>query len=139
MCVCGVYPNEPDKLDWLKIQVVLTSDNGPVDIWIQRRCSGAGRDHKIILPKASMFDGGASFYAWLAGINRRSDASVCQMDLLASFAALLGQSYPDKLDSENTLDTFLGKSKKGREELVIEGIVHYAYRQGDWAIDSSLL
>ena len=63
-----------------------------------------------------------------------SDAFVCQMDLLASFAALLGQSYPDKLDSENTLDTFLGKSKKGREELVIEGMFNYAYRQGDWAL-----
>ena len=41
-----------------------------------------------------------------------SDVFVCQMDLLASFASLLGQTYPDKVDSENTLDAFLGKSKK---------------------------
>ena len=43
----------------------------------------------------------------------------------------------DKLilkNSENTLDAFLGKSKKGREELVIEGMFNYAYRQGDWAL-----
>ena len=63
-----------------------------------------------------------------------SDVFVCQMDLLASFAFLLGQTYPDKVDSENTLDAFLGKSKKGRKELVIEGMFNYAYRQGDWAL-----
>ena len=45
-----------------------------------------------------------------------------------------GQTYPDKVDSENTLDAFLGKSKKGRKELVIEGMFNYAYRQGDWAL-----
>ena len=56
------------------------------------------------------------------------------MDLLASFAALLGQTYPDQLDSENTLDAFLGKSHEGRKELVIEGMFNYAYRQGDWAL-----
>ena len=44
------------------------------------------------------------------------------------------QTYPDKVDSENTLDAFLGKSKKGRKELVIEGMFNYAYRQGDWAL-----
>ena len=63
-----------------------------------------------------------------------SDAFVCQMDLLASFAGLLGQTYPDKLDSRNTLKAFLGKSKKGREKLVIEGMFNYAYRKGDWAL-----
>lgn len=56
------------------------------------------------------------------------------MDLLASFASLLGQSYPDEVDSQNTMDAFLGKSKKGRKELVIEGMFNYAYRQGDWAL-----
>ena len=99
-------------------------------------------DHKIAGPlrggKTSMFDGGTRIpfmLRWPAAVKPQvSDAFVCQMDLLASFAALLGQSYPDKLDSENTLDTFLGKSKKGREELVIEGMFNYAYRQGDWAL-----
>ena len=37
----------------------------------------------------------------------------------------------DLLDSENTLDAFLGKSQEGRKELVIEGMFNYAYRQGD--------
>ena len=56
------------------------------------------------------------------------------IDLLASFAELLGQSYPDEVDSQNTLPAFLGKDKKGRKELVIEGMFNYAFRQGDWAL-----
>lgn len=50
------------------------------------------------------------------------------MDLLASLAALLGQSYSDKLDSQNTLATFLGMNDKGRDEMIIEGMLNYAYR-----------
>lgn len=56
------------------------------------------------------------------------------MDLLASLASLVGQSYPDRTDSQNTLQTFLGKNRKGRNELVIEGMLDYAYRQGDWVM-----
>ncbi len=85
-----------------------------------------------------MFDGGTRIpfmLRWPAKVKPQvSDVFVCQMDLLASFASLLGQTYPDKVDSENTLDAFLGKSKKGRKELVIEGMFNYAYRQGDWAL-----
>lgn len=85
-----------------------------------------------------MFDGGTRIpflLRWPAQVKPQvSDAFVCQMDLLASLAALLGQTYPDEVDSRNTLDAFLGKSKKGREELVIEGMFNYAYRQGDWAL-----
>ena len=123
--------------------VVLTSDNGPVlDDGYKDDAVELVGDHKIAGPlrggKTSMFDGGTRIpfmLRWPAAVKPQvSDAFVCQMDLLASFAALLGQSYPDKLDSENTLDTFLGKSKKGREELVIEGMFNYAYRQGDWAL-----
>lgn len=66
--------------------------------------------------------------------NEGLDAFVCQMDLLASLASLVGQSYPDRTDSQNTLQTFLGKNRKGRNELVIEGMLDYAYRQGDWVM-----
>ena len=104
-------------------------------------------DHKIAGPlrggKTSMFDGGTRIpfmLRWPAVVKPQvSDVFVCQMDLLASFASLLGQTYPEKLDSENTLDAFLGKSKKGREELVIEGMFNYAYRQGDWALIPHIL
>jgi arylsulfatase A-like enzyme len=52
-----------------------------------------------------------------------SSAMVCQMDLLASFSNLLGQSIPknDAPDSKNTLDAFLGKSDKGRAVLIEQG------------------
>ena len=56
------------------------------------------------------------------------------MDLLASLAALTGQTYSDKTDSQNTLPVFLGKSDQGRRELVIEGYFNYALRQGDWVM-----
>ena len=72
--------------------------------------------------KTSMFDGGTRIpfmLRWPAVVKPQvSDVFVCQMDLLASFASLLGQTYPEKLDSENTLDAFLGKSKKDVKNLL---------------------
>ena len=56
------------------------------------------------------------------------------MDLLASLAALTGQTYSDKTDSQNTLPVFLGKSSQGRKELVLEGYFNYALRLGDWVM-----
>ena len=63
-----------------------------------------------------------------------SDALVCQMDLLASLSALIGQTYSDKVDSQNTLPVFLGKGGNGRKELVLEGYFNYALRDGDWVM-----
>ncbi|AOZ97962.1 sulfatase family protein [Flavobacterium commune] len=52
-----------------------------------------------------------------------SSGMVCQMDLLASFSNLLEQPIlkEDAPDSENTLETFLGKSEKGRTILIEQG------------------
>lgn len=61
-----------------------------------------------------------------------SNAFVCQMDLLASLAALTGQNYNDATNSQNTLAAFLGASNQGREELVVEGMFTYAFRKGEW-------
>ena len=123
--------------------VILTSDNGPVldDGYKDQAVELVGK-HRPAGPlrgwKTTMYDGGVRvpfMLRWPAMVKPGvSDAFVCQMDLLASVAGLLGQTYPDKLDSRNTLKAFLGKSKKGREELVIEGMFNYAYRKGDWAL-----
>ena len=123
--------------------VILTSDNGPVldDGYKDQAVELVGK-HRPAGPlrgwKTTMYDGGVRvpfMLRWPAMVKPGvSDAFVCQMDLLASFAGLLGQTYPDKLDSRNTLKAFLGKSKKGREELVIEGMFNYPYRKGDWAL-----
>lgn len=123
--------------------LIFTSDNGPVlDDGYQDQAEELVGDHKPAGPlrgwKCSMYDGGVRIpflLRWPAQVKPKvSDAFVCQMDLLASLAELLGQSYPDELDSQNTLPAFLGKDKKGRKELVIEGMFNYAFRQGDWAL-----
>jgi hypothetical protein len=55
------------------------------------------------------------------------------MDFLASFAALVGQKVPST-DSQNLLNAFLGKTKKGRSNLVIEASTRLAFRSGDWVM-----
>lgn len=62
-----------------------------------------------------------------------SNALVSQLDLLTSLANLVG-SDKKGLDSENLLDVFLGKSKKGRDHIVLEATSRTAFRQGDWTM-----
>lgn len=122
--------------------LIFTSDNGPVlDDGYKDDAEEKVGDHKPAGPyrgwKCSMYNGGSCIpfmVRWPAKITTPlvSDAFVCQMDLLASLAALTGQTYNDKTDSQNTLNAFLGKSAKGRSELVVEGMFDYAYRQGDY-------
>jgi len=63
----------------------------------------------------------------------KSDALFSQIDLLASFASLTGQtlSNDDAPDSFNNIDALLGKSKKGREWLV-EHAGRLTIIKGDW-------
>ena len=127
--------------------VILTSDNGPVlDDGYQDQAEELVGSHKPAGPyrgwKTMRYAGGTCipFIVRWPGVVEPgvSDAFVCQMDLLASLASLVGQSYPDRTDSQNTLQTFLGKNRKGRNELVIEGMLDYAYRQRGLGNDSSL-
>ncbi len=64
-----------------------------------------------------------------------SDALVSQIDLLASLAALTGQPLDrargDAPDSVDTLAAFLGTSKTGREQMVLQGS-GLSLRQGHW-------
>ncbi|MGH7136035.1 MAG: sulfatase-like hydrolase/transferase, partial [Pirellulales bacterium] len=62
-----------------------------------------------------------------------SDALVCQIDLLASLAALVGQAVPGDaaLDSENVLAALLGESRTGRE-LLVEHAAGLALRKDQW-------
>ena len=100
--------------------VVLTSDNGPVlDDGYKDRAVELVGEHRPAGPlrgwKTTMYDGGVRIpfmLRWPAVVKPQvSDAFVCQMDLLASFAKLLGVTYPDKLDSRSTLKAFLGIRK----------------------------
>lgn len=138
------FLKELDKLGLTEnTLVILTSDNGPVlDDGYKDFAEEMIGDHKPAGPfkgwKTTMYNGGTCIpflLRWPDKIKPGvSDTFVCQMDLLASLAALTGQTYNDKIDSQNTINAFLGYSDKGREELVIEGMSNYAYRQNNWVM-----
>lgn len=123
--------------------VILTSDNGPVlDDGYKDQAEELIGSHKPAGPyrgwKTTRLMGGTCIpfiVRWPKVVKPGvSDKLVCQMDLLASLAALTGQSYSDRTDSQNTLPVFLGQAGNGRQELVIEGMFDYAFRQGDWVM-----
>ncbi|MFV1450806.1 arylsulfatase [Maribacter sp. HS] len=121
--------------------IVFTSDNGPVlnDGYYDDAVEKLGEHTPaggLRGGKYSLFEAGArvpfSVY-WKGKIApKTSNALVCQIDLYASLAELAGAD--SKLpDSQNLLSTFLGKSEKGRDQLIIEAGGRTALRKGDWA------
>jgi arylsulfatase A-like enzyme len=122
--------------------VIFTSDNGPVlnDGYYDEAVEKIG-GHKPAGPlrggKYSLFEAGTRIpfvTYWKGRIEPQvSNALVCQMDLLASLAKLVDAEMDDT-DSRELLDVFMGKSKKGREELVIEATTRTAMRKGDWVM-----
>jgi arylsulfatase A-like enzyme len=125
-----------------KTLIIVTSDNGPVvDDGYKDQAVELLGDHKPAGPlrggKYSLFDGGTRvvFLArWNGTIKPgKTDALFSQIDLIASFAALTGQSLgkDDAPDSFNNINALLGKSKKGREWLV-EHSGRLTLIKGDW-------
>jgi arylsulfatase A-like enzyme len=122
--------------------IIFSSDNGPVlnDGYYDDAVEKLG-NHKPTGPlrggKYSLFEAGTRIPLityWKGKIEPNvSDAMVCQMDLLASLAKLAGTTEP-ATDSQNFLDTFLGKSEKGRTELILEAASRTALRKGDWVM-----
>lgn len=122
--------------------IILSSDNGPVlnDGYYDDAVEKLGNH----TPSGGLRGGKYSLYEagtrvpflvyWNGKIKPQvSDALVCQIDFLASFAALVGQQIPSN-DSQNNLNAFLGKTKNGRSNLVIEASTRLAFRSGDWAM-----
>lgn len=124
--------------------LIVTSDNGPVvDDGYQDQSVALLGDHRPAGPwrggKYTVFEGGTRMpmlVRWPGRIAPGvSDALVCQVDFPASLASLAGREFPKDAgpDGQNVLDALLGKSKKGREELVEQGGgVNIALRQGPW-------
>ncbi len=121
--------------------VIFTSDNGPVidDGYLDDAVKKLG-DHKPAGPlrggKYSHYEAGTRvpfIVHWPARIPqpRESDALICQIDFLASFAALVGATVANPLDSENVLPALLGESAVGREVLV-EQAQRLAIRYRHW-------
>lgn len=122
--------------------IIFTSDNGPVlnDGYYDEAVEKLG-DHRPAGPlrggKYSLFEAGTRipFVAYWKGkiTPAVSNALVSQIDLLASLASLVGVEVPVH-DSQDLMDVLLGRSNKGREELVIEAMTRTALRRGDWVM-----
>ena len=164
---CGVRGDVIEELDWtvgqlldaldrLKLSdntlVIISSDNGGIfdnngpdkehglgrpDATNGHTCNGVLRGYK-----GSVFEGGTRlpFIArWPGHIKPGvSNALICQVDMLATFAALTGQSLAqsDGLDSVNILPELLGekREKPCREYLVEQDSLGstLALRKGPW-------
>ncbi len=138
-----------DTLDRLKLSentlVILSSDNGPVinDGYYDDAVEKLG-DHKPAGPfrggKYSKFEAGTRvpfLVRWPGHVpaNQTSDAMFSQIDLLATLADFVGQSYntTTATDSHSYLDTLLGKSETGRD-YIIEHAGQLSVRKGDWKL-----
>jgi arylsulfatase A-like enzyme len=124
------------QLDFLDLSkntlVIFSSDNGPVlDDGYQDEAVTKRNGHMPAGPlrggKYSAFEAGTRvplIVRWPGVIKTgSSDALISQVDLLASFAKLLNQRLPNDGagDSQDMLNALLGKTKKGRESVVLQG------------------
>jgi len=121
-----------------------TSDNGPV--WYQADVDRY--DHRAVYMlrgmKGDAWEGGTRmpFIARWPGRIRPgtvSDSLICHTDMLATFAALLGETLPDDAgeDSYNILPILLGDKpdRRIREAIVLESARQVlAIRQGTWKL-----
>ena len=125
--------------------VIFSSDNGPVvnDGYFDEAVEKLG-DHKpaglLRGGKYSAFEGGTRvpfLVRWPGRVkpNCTSDALVCQIDFMASLAALTAQTLPENAgpDSLNMLPALLGESATGRDHL-IEHAGTLALRVGHWKL-----
>jgi arylsulfatase A-like enzyme len=125
-----------------KTLVIFTSDNGPVldDGYADRAVELLG-EHKpsgqFRGGKYSAFEAGTrmpTIVYWPGTVNPGiSSAMLTQVDLYTSLAKLVGQKLKpdDAPDSRDFLDAWLGKSYKGRDEMLEEAFT-FALRLGEW-------
>lgn len=129
--------------------VIFSSDNGPVyddgyedgtTVKKSEQEVDRGHDASGIYRggKYQIYEGGTRvpfIIKWPAKIKPgKSDAAVSQIDLIGSFSSLLSQNIPDNQagDSRNTINSYLGKNKKGLPYLLEETRFRRAIKQGKW-------
>jgi len=120
--------------------IIFSSDNGPVlnDGYYDDAIEKIGNHDPnggLRGGKYSLFEAGTRvpFITYWEGTIKPgiSNAIVCQMDLLASIANLVG-TEENSTDSKDLLKVLLGKSDLGRINLVLEATTRTALRSKDW-------
>ena len=122
--------------------IIFTSDNGPIldDGYLDYARELVG-DHKpggvYRGSKYSAYEAGTrvpTIVHWPKKVKiGESAALLSQVDLYASLASLVNQNVTsgNAIDSQNFMDSWLGKSNKGREFLLEEAYT-YGLRMGNW-------
>ncbi|WP_319480192.1 arylsulfatase [uncultured Draconibacterium sp.] len=120
--------------------IILSSDNGPVlndgyyDDAVER-IGNHDQNGGLRGGKYSLFEAGTRvpfITYWKGQIGpEKSDALISQIDILASVAKLTGAEV-NTSDSKELLNVLLGKSDKGREQLVLEASTRTALRKNNW-------
>lgn len=122
--------------------IILSSDNGPVlnDGYYDDAVEKLGKHTPagaLRGGKYSLFEAGTRvpFISYWKGkiMPTTSDALVSQIDIMASLAKLVDSQDQGK-DSQELLDVMMGKSQRGREELILEATTRTAMRKGDWVL-----
>lgn len=122
--------------------IILSSDNGPVlnDGYYDDAVEKLGNHDPnggLRGGKYSLFEAGTRvplITYWKGKIQARvSDALVSQLDILKSLASLTDVEV-EGTDSKDLLDTFLGKTDRGRDNIVLEATTRTAYKEGDWVM-----
>ncbi len=123
--------------------IVLSSDNGPVlfDGYWEGAIEKQG-GHRAAGPwrggKYSRWEGGTRvpfIVSWPGTVQPGvSGALVSHVDLLATFAALVGAPLPANAgqDGMDLLPALLGRSDAGRDYVIQEALTQLAVRRGDW-------
>ena len=125
--------------------VIVTSDNGPENTW-RERIEKFGHDSNSIYRegKRSIYEGGHRvpfLVRWPHGISdpgRTVKHPICQTDILATFADLLGADLPDEAGEDSV--SFLAMLRDENYQVERAGMVHhsisgrYAIRQGKWKL-----
>ena len=155
---CGPYGDFVHELDWIvgefldyldsagladNTLVIFTSDNGGM---INATAQDAWKDgHALNGPllgfKFDVWEGGHRVpfivrYPGKAPAGKTSSALIGQVDFMATFAALTGQTLDEgqAIDSENILPALLGQTQEARSQLLQASFKpsHLSLRSGDW-------
>jgi len=123
--------------------IIFSSDNGPVldDGYVDgavTELNGHTPAGDLRGGKYSSYEGGTRIpfiVSWPRKIKPAvSAAMISQIDLMASFAKFFNINWPNNhhTDSQNMLPELIGKSKKGRNFVIQQGIESMAIVMNDW-------